>query len=184
MSFLTTLMKNITRTLSILAFSALTISTTHALDLSKYTNKATEAISGGSTGSSELLSMGTDLLKSFQGNEQATNAAKGLLKSFNAENYLGAFDYYDQIKAAGLKPSQLQTWNDVKNPLSAMILERTFDFKETGLSDLVSKASSSLQNNDTKGASNYLGQLKDAASLTGGQKSLLQKIQSNILPVK
>lgn len=177
-------MKHITRILSTFALCVLTIHNAHALDLGKFTNKATETISGSGTGSSELLSMGTDLLKSFQGNEQATNAAQGLLKSFNAENYLGAFDYYDQIKAAGLKPSQLQTWNDVKNPLSSIILERNFNFKESGLSDLVSKASSSLQNNDSKGASNYLGQLKDAASLTSGQKSLLENIQSNMLPVK
>ena len=177
-------MKHILRTLSFCALSALTLSTSHALDLSKFTDKATEAVSGGDTSSTDLLKMGSDMLKSFSGNEQATSAAKGLLKSFNAENYLGAFDYYDQIKGAGLTPSQLQTWNDVKNPLSAMVLERNFDFKESGLSDLVSKASSSLKNNDTKGASNYLGQLKEAASLTGGQKSLLQKIQSNLLPVK
>ncbi|MFQ3225448.1 MAG: hypothetical protein ACI8Z5_001708 [Lentimonas sp.] len=184
MLFLVTTMKHTLRTLSLCALSALAINATHALDLSKYTNKATEAISGGGTGRSELLSMGSDLLKSFSGNEQATSAAKGLLKSFNAENYLGAFDYYDQIKGAGLTPAQLQTWDDVKNPLSAIVLERNFDFKESGLSDLVSKASSSLQNNDSKGASNYLGQLKEAASLTGGQKSLVQKIQSNLLPVK
>jgi len=64
------------------------------------------------------------------------------------------------------------------------VLERNFDFKDSGLSDLVSKATSSLQNNDTKGANNYLSQLKEAATLTSGQKSLLQKIQSNLLPVK
>jgi|TARA_B110000037_G_C17051793_1_gene478068 hypothetical protein len=173
-------MKQIYQILSTFAICALSIQAANALDLGKYTNKATEAISGGS----ELLSMGKDLLKSFNGNEPATNAAKGLLKSFNTENYLGAFDYYNQIKAAGLKPSQLQTWNDVKNPLSAIILERNFDFKKSALSDLTRKASTALQNNDSKGASNYLGQLKDAASLTSGQKSLLQKIQSNLLPVK
>ena len=177
-------MKQILRTLSFCALSALTINATHAFDLGKYTDKATEAISGGGAGSADLLSMGTDLLKSFSGNEEATNAAKGLMKSFNAENYLGAFDYYDQIKGAGLTPSQLKTWNDVKNPLSAIVLERNFDFKDSGLSDLVSKATSSLQNNDTKGANNYLSQLKEAATLTSGQKSLLQKIQSNLLPVK
>ncbi|KRP37254.1 MAG: hypothetical protein ABS34_03750 [Opitutaceae bacterium BACL24 MAG-120322-bin51] len=177
-------MKTITRLLSTLALCALTIHTAQAFDLGKYTNKANEAISGGSTGSSQLLSLGTNLLKSFQGNEQATNAAKGLIKSFNAEHDLGVFNYYDQIKAAGLKPSQVQTWNDVKNPLSAIILERNFDFKESGLSDLVSKASGALQNNDSTSASNYLGQLKDAASLTSGQQLLLQKIQSNLFPVK
>jgi hypothetical protein len=173
-------MKQIYRILSTFAICALTIQAASALDLGKYTNKATEAISG----SSELLSMGKDLLKSFRGNKHATNAAKGLLKSFNTENSLGAFDYYNQIKSAGLKPSQLQTWNDVKNSLSAIILERNFDFKKSDLSDLTSKASTALQKDDSKGALNYLGQLKDAASLTSAQKSLLQKIQSNLLPVE
>ena len=177
-------MKHILRTLSWCALSAFAMSATHALDLSKFTDKATNAISASDTSSADLLKMGSDMLKLFSGNEQATNAAKGLLQSFNAENYLGTFDYYDQIKAAGLTPAQLQTWNDVKNPLSAMVLERNFSFKESGLSDLVNKATSSLQNNDTNGASNYLKQLKEAASLTSGQKSLLQKIQSNLLPVK
>ncbi|CAA6691794.1 MULTISPECIES: hypothetical protein [unclassified Lentimonas] len=177
-------MKNILRTLSFCALSALTVTATHALDLSKFTDKATDVISGSDTSSTDLLKMSSDMLKSFSGNEQATSAAKGLLKSFNAEDYLGAFDYYDQIKDAGLTPAQLQTWNDVKNPLSAVVLERNFDFKDSGLSDLVSKATNSLKNNDTKGANNYLSQLKEAASLTSGQKSLLQKIQSNLLPVK
>lgn len=173
-------MKQIYHILSTVVICALTIPVANALDLSKYTNKATEAISGGS----ELLSMGNDLLRSFNGNEQATSAAKGLLKSFNTDNYLGAFDYYNQIKSAALKPSQVQTWNDVKNRLSAIILKRNFDFKKPDLSALTRKASTALQNNDSKRASRYLGQLKDAASLTSGQKSLLQKIQSHLLPVE
>jgi hypothetical protein len=187
-------MKPIYQTLTAVALCALAIhSTAQALDLSSFTSKATEAVSGSSAssigdiagiGNSDLLSMGTDLLKSFQGNEAATSAASGLMKSFNADNYLGAFDYYNQIKEAGLTTSQLQTWNDIKNPLSSIILERNFDFEESGLSDLVSKASGALQDNDTAEASSYLDQLKDAASLTSGQKTLLQKIQSNLLPVE
>ena len=106
------------------------------------------------------------------------------MDTFKTGQYAKAFDYYDQIKDAGLKPSQLQTWNDVKNPLSAMILERNFSFKESGLSDLVNKASTALTNNDTQGASTYLDQLKDATTLTSGQKSLLSSIQTNLLPVK
>ena len=106
------------------------------------------------------------------------------MDTFKTGQYAKAFDYYDQIKGAGLKPSQLQTWNDVKNPLSAMILERNFSFKESGLSDLVNKASTALTNNDTQGASTYLDQLKDATTLTSGQKSLLSSIQTNLLPVK
>ena len=173
-------MKQIYHVLSTFVICLLTFQAANALDLSKYNNKATEAISGGS----ELLSMGNDLLRSFNGNEQATSAAKGLLKSFNTENYLAAFDNYNQIKSAALKPSQLQTWNDVKNRLSAIILQRNFDFKKSTLSTLTSKASTALQNNDSKRARNYLSQLKDAASLTSGQKSLLQKIQFHLLPVK
>ena len=65
-----------------------------------------------------------------------------------------------------------------------MVLEKNFNFEDNGLSDLVSKASSSLQKNDTDGATNYLGQLKDAASLTDGQKSLLTEITANAPLVK
>lgn len=172
-------------TLSILLIAALANSTSYGFDLGKYTDKAAE-IAGGAdvAGSADLLSIGSDLYTSFKGNDQAMSAAKGLMNTLKDGKYGKAFDYYDQIKGAGLKPSQLQTWNDVKNPLSAMILEQNFDFKETGLSDLVSKASAALTNNDTKGASSYLTQLKDAATLTSGQKSLLQNIQSHLLPVK
>ena len=167
------MMKTTLPTLSLILIAALSSGTSYGFDLGKFTDKAAEIAGGAdSAGSSDLLSIGTDLLSSFKGNDQAMDAAKGLMGTFKSGKFGNAFDYYDQIKAAGLKPSQLQTWNDVKNPISAMILERNFDFKETDLSDLVSKASGALTNNDTKGASNYLTQLKDAASLTGGQKSV------------
>lgn len=170
------------KTLQILLVSTLLLTATnsHAFKIGDIT-KGADAITGGST---DLISMGSELLNSFQGNEQAMSAAKGLMNSFKAEDYLGGFKYYDKIKAAGLKPSQLQTWNDVKNPLSAMVLEKNFNFEDNGLSDLVSKASSSLQKNDADGATNYLGQLKDAASLTDGQKSLLTEITANAPLVK
>jgi hypothetical protein len=177
-------MKTTPYILSIILLAALTSRTTYGLDLGKFTDRATEAISGADSGSANLLSIGSDLLNSFKGNEQAMDAAKGLLNTFKTDNFSNAFDYYDQIKAAGLKPSQLATWNDTKNSLSAMILERNFDFKQAKLSDLVGKASGALMGNDTDEASRYLTQLKDAATLTGDQKSLLQNIQSNLLPVK
>lgn len=146
----------------------------HAFKISDIT-KGADAITGGS----DLLSMGTDLLSSFKGNKQAMDAATGLLDSFKAEDYLGGFKYFDKIKAAGLKPSQLKTWNDVKNPLSAYVLDKNFSFKDSNLTDLVSKASSSLQVNDVDSATKYLGQLKDAATLTDGQKDLLGEITAN-----
>jgi len=160
-------------------FLLFTSTASHAFKLGDIT-KGADAITGGS----ELLSMGTELFNSFKGNDMATNAAKGLIDSFKAEDYLSGFKYYDKIKAAGLKPSQLQTWNDVKNPLSAVVLERNFNFEDNGLSELVSKASKSLQGNDVEGATSYLGQLKDAATLTDGQKSLLSEIVANAPLVK
>lgn len=159
-----------------------TSATAFAFNLNDIT-KGADAIAG-ATGGSDLLSLGTEMFNSFKGNEQAMSAAKGLLDSFKAEDYLGGFKYYDKIKAAGLKPSQLKTWNDVKNPLSAVVLEQNFNFKENGLSDLVSKASGALQKNDVDSANNYLSQLKDAATLTGGQKDLLAEITANTPLVK
>lgn len=171
-----------TRHLIALASIALLPTSALAFDIGSIADKATDAIAGG--GSTDLLGISTDLLKSFQGNEKAMSAAKGLMSAFNAEDYLGAFDYYDKIKNAGLKPSQLQTWNDVKNPISALILDKNFSLKDAELSELVSKASSALQSNDTRSAGDYLNQLKDAATLTPGQKDLLGEIQANLLPVK
>ncbi|MGB0414702.1 MAG: hypothetical protein ACPGJU_09685 [Coraliomargarita sp.] len=166
-----------------LSLTSLSLSSAHAFSLNDVA-KGADAITKGSSGSADLLSMGTDLFKSFKGNDQAMSAAKGLMNAFSAEDYLGSFKYYDLIAKADLTPSQLATWNDVKNPLSALVLERKFNFKDSGLSDLVSKASSALQGNDTKSAGNYLSQLKDAATLTSGQKNLLKEISANLPLIK
>ncbi len=162
-----------------LSLATVSVSAVHAFSLNDVA-KGADAIAQGSSDSTDLLSMGTDLFKSFKGNDQAMSAAKGLMNSFYAADYLGGFKYYDLIAKADLTPSQLATWNDVKNPLSALVLERNFNFQDNGLSDLVSKASSALQGNDTKSASNYLAQLKDAATLTSGQKDLLKEIAANL----
>lgn len=158
-------------------------STAAALDFGGLKESATGALSGGSS-SSDLMSMGSKLLSSFQGNPDAISGAKGLLSSFKASDYLGSFDYFDKIKDASLTPSQLKTWNDVKNPISAMILEKNFSFEDSGLSDLVAKTSSALSGNDVEGASSYLTQLKDAATLTKGQSELLSEIQQNLPLIK
>ena len=165
-----------------LALSTLSLNISHAFSLGDVAKGADALTNGG--GSTNLLSMGSQLLGSFQGNEQAMSAAEGLMGSFKAEDYLSAFKYYDLISKAGLKPSQLDTWNDVKNPLSAVVLERNFNFQENGLSELVSKASSALQGNDIQTAGSYLAQLKDAATLTSGQKKLLSEITANLPLVK
>ena len=170
----------LTALLLTLSLSTFGLSSSHAFSLNDVAKGADAITKGGGTGSADLLSMGTDLFKSFQGNDQAMSAAKGLMNSFKAEDYIGGFKYYDLISKAGLKPSQLATWNDVKNPLSAVVLERNFNFQDNGLSDLVSKASSALQGNDVKSANNYLSQLKDAATLTSGQQDLLKEISANL----
>ena len=144
---------NYHKTLFTVSLLILGLSSAPALDLGGLTKKADE-ITKGATGGSDLLGLGNDLFKSFKGNDQAMSAAKGLLNSFSSQDYLSGFKYYDLIAKADLKPSQLDTWNDVKNPLSAIVLEQNFNFKDNGLSDLVSKASGSLQNNDVKGATN------------------------------
>ena len=69
----------------------------------------------------------------------------------------------------------------MKNPL-AVVLERIN--WENGLSELVGKASSALQGNDIQTAGSYLAQLKDAATLTNGQKKLLSEITANLPLVK
>lgn len=151
--------------------------TASAFNLDSF-SKATEAVTGGDT--SDPLALCTQLLTSFSGNAEATNYAKGLLNSFKAEDYLGAFGYYDKIKSAKLTDAQMKTWNDVKNPLSAIILERNFSYQDSGLADLVTKATASLQGNDTEGASNYLTQLKQAATLSAEQKAIVGDIMANL----
>lgn len=163
-----------------LLVGALVFSTTSTFafkigDLSKGAESITDA-----AGNSELVSMGADLMKAFKGNKTAMNAAKGLMDSFKAEDYLKGFKYYDKIQGAGLSDSQLKTWNSLKGALSAVVLERNFDFSEKGLASLVTKASAAMQDGGITKATKYLGQLKDAATLTGGQKELLTTIVSHL----
>ena len=175
-------MKSLKTALLITAASLAVATNASAFDFGGLKESATGALSGSS--STDLMSMGSKLLSSFQGNSEAVDGAKGLMSSFKASDYLGSFKYFDKIKNAGLTPAQLQTWNDVKNPISSIILEKNFSFEDSGLSDLVTKATSSLSGNDVKGSGNYLTQLKQAATLTPGQTELLKEIQQNLPLIK
>ena len=166
---------------------ALTLSLTlagsvQAFDLGTLKEKANSALSS-SEGGSELLSLGNSLYSAFKGNETATKYAKSLMGSLQAGKYGKVFDYYDQIKALKLTPAQLSAWNEIKNPLSAVVLEQNFDFETSGLAALVSKATAALKANQVEDAGNYLTQLKKAATLSKEQSTLLQEIQDNLRPL-
>ena len=66
-----------------LALSTLSLNISHAFSLGDVAKGADALTNGG--GSTNLLSMGSQLLGSFQGNEQAMSAAKGLMGSFKAK---------------------------------------------------------------------------------------------------
>jgi|GEM_PF-1629246 len=153
-----------------------------AFDIGGLKDKAAAVTEGSSY--AQIASLGSSLATAFKGNEKATQYASSLMNSLKSGKYEQAFDYYDKIKSVKLSPDQLAVWNDVKNPLSAFILEQNFDYQESGLADLVSKASSALQGGETTEASNYLDQLKKAAQLNEEQSSLLSQIKKNLLPVE
>lgn len=164
----------------LLAYLLLTVNCL-AFNLDKFADKATDAMT---SGNNDPIALCTQLINSFKTNPEATSHAKGLLNTFKAEDYLNSFQYYHKIKAAQLTEAQLKTWNDVKNPLSAIILERKFSYQDSGLADLVSKASTALQNNQTDAATNYLNQLKQAATLSPEQKSILSELIEQIPLIK
>ncbi len=153
-----------------------------AFNLGALKEKANGALSSSESGS-ELLSLGNSLYKAFKGNETATQYAKDLMGSLQAGKYGKVFGYYDQIKSLKLTPEQLSAWNEIKNPLSAFVLEQNFDFGTSDLTALVSKATEALKENQVGDAGNYLTKLKKAATLSQEQSALLHSIQENLRPL-
>lgn len=167
--------------LSILALSLTLFGSAQAFDFGGLKEKANSAIS--ENGGSELLNLGKSLYSAFEGNEMATKYAKSLIGSLQMGNYDKVFKYYDKIKAAKLTPDQITAWNDVKNKLSAFVMEQNFDFEDADLTSLVGKAVEALQGNNTESASNYLSKIKNATKLSKEQSSLLSEVQAHLLPI-
>lgn len=163
-----------------LTFAALSTAG-YAFDFNGLKEKASSAATAGE--SSQLLSLGKQLYDSFGGNATATKYAKGLMGALQTGKYEKAFQFYDKIKSVKLTPAQLDTWNSIKNPISAFVLEQNFQFDESDASALVEKATEALQANNLESATNYLTKLKKAATLSDEQASLLSEIQENVLPV-
>lgn len=171
----TTLFRSIS--LTILAFGL--VSSASAFGLSDLKAKASTAVAG-QTELAGVLKMGQSLYGSFEGNAVATKYAKELMAKLQSGAYGQAIGYYEKIKSAGLTSEQLAAWNELKNPISAFILEQNFSDVEGAASDLVGKAVTALQQNELQDATGYLSRIKGAAQLSKEQAAVLKGIVANL----
>jgi hypothetical protein len=163
------------------ALTFLLVVQAHAIDFGGLKDKAAAATE--SAGGSELANIGKSLYSAFSGNELATKYAKGIVNSLQTGQYSQVFDFYNKLKKAGLSPTQLTSWNGIKNTISAFVLENGIDSVDKPVADLIARTSKMLKSNETGTAMNYLKKLGSLDTLSKSETSLVSKIQSNLLPL-